>query len=157
MITDRLLGAQRPLPGPVPQGIRRASVPQDSYRDSVPRGVYRVDRGGYCVYVNPAGAALLGWSAADLIGLAMHALIHHRRPDGSPYPWFECPVGETLRGGEAYRVDTDVMWRRDGTPLPVAYSCAPVIGADGIEGAVVRFAERGAQVEQVRSQAWPGF
>nr|WP_240948018.1 PAS domain S-box protein [Planosporangium mesophilum] len=119
----------------------RLLVEQKMLLDSSSQGIFRLDRNGYCTYANPAAAQLLGWRADELIGLDMHALTHHHRADGRPYPWFECPVGEVLRGGQAVRVDKDLMWRRDGTSFPTEYSCAPIIGAAGTEGVVVLFTD----------------
>ncbi len=34
-------------------------------------------------FINPAGLALLGFEAVELIGQKIHPLIHHTRPDGS--------------------------------------------------------------------------
>ena len=57
----------------------------------------------------------------------MHELIHHHKPDGSPYPVEECPFYRALKKGEGCRVDTEVIWRRDGSAIAVEYSSFPIL------------------------------
>ena len=49
-------------------------------------GIYGVDVAGNCTFANPACVRLLGFSSEEeLLGKQMHKLVHHTRPDGSPY------------------------------------------------------------------------
>jgi hypothetical protein len=34
---------------------------------------------------------MMGWTAQEMLGKPQHALIHHSRPGGEPYPRSECP------------------------------------------------------------------
>src|SRR5438034_3611255 len=52
---------------------------------------------------------------------------HHHKTDGSPYPVDECPLFRAFRKGEGCRIDTEVIWRRDGTPISVEYSSFPIL------------------------------
>ena len=55
--------------------------------DSTAEAIYGIDLNGVCIFCNAACARLLGYdSPAALIGKQMHPLIHHTRPDGTPYP-----------------------------------------------------------------------
>jgi PAS domain S-box-containing protein len=101
-------------------------------------GILGVDREGRTTFVNPAAERLLGWSAAELVGREQHALIHHTRPDGTPYPASACPLYDAVRRGEARRVANEVFWRKDGTGVPVEYAVTPLAGG-GAVGAVVTF------------------
>jgi PAS domain S-box-containing protein len=114
---------------------------QQPLLDSSSQGIYRLDPDGCCTYVNPAAARLLDWSIEALIGQDMHWLSHRYRADGDPYPWQECPIGETLRSGKGVRIDGDLMWRRDGSSFPSEYACAPILGPTGIQGVVVTFTD----------------
>ena len=67
----------------------------------------------------------------------MHDLIHHHKPDGSVYPMDQCPVFRAFKKGEGCCIDTEVIWRRDGTPIPVEYSSFPILEGGTITGAVV--------------------
>jgi PAS domain S-box-containing protein len=109
--------------------------------DSSAQGIYRLDRDGHCTYANPAAARLLGWTVTELTGQHVHTVTHHHRANGEPYPWQDCPVGTALRTGKSYRVDDDVLWRRDGSSFPAEYACAPIMGTSGVEGVVVTFTD----------------
>src|SRR5262249_11318892 len=49
----------------------------------------------------------------------------------------QCPVYRALKKGEGCGLGDEVMWRRDGTPIPVEYSSFPIIENGKITGAVV--------------------
>ena len=104
-------------------------------------GVYAIDERGRLTFLNAAGEALLGYEEDELKGRYVHELIHFQYEDGRPRPRGECPLMDVLVNGSAYRTEDDVFTRKDGTLLPVAYSCSPLPaernGATG--GAVVAF------------------
>ncbi|MGI9217768.1 MAG: PAS domain S-box protein [Hydrogenophaga sp.] len=108
---------------------------------STGEGIYGVDLDGACVFINPAGARLIGYEPRELIGRNMHELTHHARPDGSAYPEAECPIFNAFRRGLPCRIDSEVFWRRDGSCFPVEYSSHPVIEDDQVRGAVVTFVD----------------
>ncbi len=112
-----------------------------SLLDSTAEGIYGIDPDGRCTFVNRAAMEMLGYSAGELLGQDAHALIHSRRADGSPYPRDECPVARPVRTGMVQRTPSEVLWRKDGTPLPVEYSSAPVVVDGAITGAVVTFTD----------------
>ena len=114
-----------------------------------------MDLEGRCTFINPAGAALLGYQPEDLLGKNMHDTMHHSRPDGSPYPDEECPINREMRAGTGTRVDGEVLWRRDGTPFPAEYSSSPIWVDGRIEGAVVTLTDITLRkgVEEVQKKA----
>lgn len=120
--------------------------------ESTGEGVYGLDGGGRCTFINPAGAALLGYEPAEIVGQPMHTLVHHSFADGTPYPAVDCPIYAAYREGEGVRVDDDVMWRRDGSSLPVAYSSFPIRGERG-QSAVVVFRDVTSQQEADATRA----
>lgn len=108
--------------------------------ESTAEGMYGIDLAGRCTFINRAAAAMLGFSADDAFGRNTHALFHHRRADGSPYPADECPIFQCVHSGQGCRIATEVFWTRDGRSFPVEYASYPLIAADGaIRGAVVTF------------------
>ncbi|MBI5854465.1 MAG: PAS domain S-box protein, partial [Nitrospirae bacterium] len=110
--------------------------------DSVQEGIYGIDFEGRCLFLNKAGAALLGYEAEELIGRVMHPLVHHTRADGTPYPLEECRVHAGPRAPHAVRSDNEILWRRDGTAVSVVYVTTPLRDAsDTLIGAVVSFAD----------------
>jgi PAS domain S-box-containing protein len=123
--------------------------------ESTSEGIYGMDLAGRCTFINPAGAALLGYEPDDLLGKNMHETMHHSRPDGSPYPDAECPINRELHAGTGTRVDDEVLWRRDGTPFPAEYSSSPIWVEGRIEGAVVTLTDITLRkgVEEVQTRA----
>ena len=113
----------------------------DLLLNSTVEGIYGVDLNGDCTFINKAGARLLGYCPEDLIGRNMHALSHHHRLDGSPYPAEKCPIYQAFRTGKSCRRDDEVFWRRDGSSFPVEYSSAPIIVGGEIQGAGVTFTD----------------
>jgi PAS domain S-box-containing protein len=110
--------------------------------DSAGEGVYGVDLIGRCTFCNPAGLQLLGYqSVEEVLGWDMHDLIHHTRPDGSPYPQEECPIFQTFRTGEGMLGEEDVFWKADGSPIPVEYRAHPIRRDGETLGAVVTFVD----------------
>jgi PAS domain S-box-containing protein len=123
--------------------------------ESTSEGIYGMDLAGRCTFINPAGAALLGYQPEELLGKNMHETMHHSRPDGSPYPDEECPINREIRAGTGARVDDEVLWRRDGTPFPAEYSSSPIWVDGHIDGAVVTLTDITLRkgVEEVQKKA----
>lgn len=108
--------------------------------DSTGEAIYGLDLQGRCNFANPACARLLGYARpADLIGRNMHPLIHHTRPDGTPYPIEECQLYAAFLGGHATHIPEDLAWRADGTSIPVEFWSHPILRGGMISGAVVTF------------------
>jgi len=107
---------------------------------STGEGIYGIDVDGYCTFINPAAVKLLGSDDADeLLGMQMHELVHHTRPDGRSYPVQECRIYEALRDLEGTHVDDEVMFRADGSSFPAEYWSFPVIRDGVLMGSVVTF------------------
>jgi two-component system CheB/CheR fusion protein len=108
--------------------------------DSTAEAIYGIDLGGVCVFCNAACARLLGYpSPSALIGKQMHPLIHHTKPDGTPYPPELSPIYDAMRNREGTHVDDEVIWRADGTSFPAEYWSHPILRNQEVIGAVVTF------------------
>jgi PAS domain S-box-containing protein len=107
--------------------------------ESAEEGIFGVGEDGLVNFINPAALGMLGFEADELIERKIHPLVHHSRPDGSPYPIEECPMHHSLTRGEASSRDDEVLWRKDGTAFPVEYSSVPMRKSDSIAGSVVVF------------------
>ncbi|WP_150123846.1 ATP-binding protein [Methyloversatilis sp. RAC08] len=114
-------------------------------------GLFGVDTQGIITFVNPATCSMLGYPADRLIGTSGHALFHHSRPDGSPYPLGECPSHSALVSGSKLRVDDEVYWHADGHAIPVMYEVHPVVQRGDITGAVISFVDMSAQHAAARA------
>ncbi|MFI2721357.1 PAS domain-containing protein [Streptomyces collinus] len=105
-------------------------------------GVVGTDTDGRIVLVNPAAAQILGFRASDLGGRELHDLVLHSRADGSPFPYDESPLADTLRSGRKHRVRGQVLYAKDGGKVPVDLTTAPVRDGDQLVGAVMTFTDR---------------
>ena len=86
---------------------------------SAGEGIYGLDSEGRTTFVNPAAASMLGWPEHELIGRSQHDVIHHTRPDGTPYDAVDCPIYSAFSDSAVHRVDDEVFWRKDGTSFAV--------------------------------------
>ncbi len=108
--------------------------------DSIAHAIYGQDMEGRCTFVNAACVKALGYNdASELLGKNMHALVHHTRTDGTPYPYEACPTFSSIRDGKSFYVDNERLWRKDGSSFPVIYWSYPVIKEGRTHGAVVTF------------------
>ncbi|MGW0812678.1 PAS domain-containing protein [Streptomyces viridiviolaceus] len=105
-------------------------------------GVVGTDTDGRIVLVNPAAAQILGYRASDLGGRELHTLVLHSRADGSPFPYDESPLADTLRSGRKHRVRGQVLFSKSGDKVPVDLTTAPVRDGDQLVGAVMTFTDR---------------
>ncbi|MBD8050035.1 PAS domain-containing sensor histidine kinase [Limnohabitans radicicola] len=120
----------------------------DAWRDplglmlaSTGEGVFGVDLEGLCVFINPAGARMIGFEPQQVLGQNMHILTHHSHAGGAHYPMDDCPIYNAFRQGNSCRIDTEVFWRQDGSSFPVEYSSYPVFDNGVVRGAVVTFVD----------------
>ncbi|MCX5377099.1 PAS domain-containing protein [Streptomyces sp. NBC_00091] len=105
-------------------------------------GVVGTDTDGRVVLVNPAAAQILGYRATDLGNRELHGLIQHSRADGSPFPFDESPLADTLRSGRKHRVRGQVLWNKAGQAVAVDLTTSPVRDGELLVGAVMTFTDR---------------
>jgi len=106
---------------------------------SVKDGIVGLDSSGVITFTNPAAYAMLGFAEEEFIGKSMHSLVHHHYPDGREFPREACPMYLTSRDGEPRVIDSEVLWRKDGTAIPVEYSTTPVTKNGLLVGTVVTY------------------
>ncbi|HEV3393517.1 MAG TPA: PAS domain S-box protein [Chthoniobacterales bacterium] len=110
-------------------------------------GICGIDAEGNIIFVNPTGAKLLGWNAAELLGRAGHAMLHAKQRDAAPNHEQACPILQTARDGITRKITNDSFWRKDGTQFPVKYVSAPLKDENGnIGGTIVVFDDVSAEV-----------
>ncbi len=108
--------------------------------DSAAEAIFGCDSEGTCLFCNRAAARLLGYDdPAELLGKNMHALEHHTRADGTPYPIEECPIYIGFQKGQGVHRDDEVYWRKDGSSFPVEFWSHPMVRDGRTLGAVITF------------------
>jgi len=104
---------------------------------SVNDGIVGLDNDGRIVFANPAAPTLLGFTEAELLGKRMHSEVHHRYANGQEFPRGACAMYQTSIDGRKRTVDSEVLWKKDGTSVPVEYSTTPMYKDGALIGTVV--------------------
>lgn len=107
--------------------------------ESAGEGIYGIDLRGRCIFINRAGAEVLGYSPDEVLGRNMHYLIHHSHANAEIMPVHDCRIFRAFKQGRGCRVDDEVLWRRDGTAFAAEYASYPIHDGDKVVGAVVTF------------------
>jgi len=112
---------------------------QEILLNSVGDGICGLDRNGLVSFANPAAAGLLGVSASNIAGRAVHELLHGYAPAGS-----QCGDDCTLlrATGRLQLMATaseDTFYRVDGSPFRVDYSLTPILDHGRLSGTVLSF------------------
>ncbi|KMJ92127.1 histidine kinase [Achromobacter xylosoxidans] len=113
--------------------------------ESAGEGIYGIDLRGRCIFINGAGAAMLGYTPDEVVGRNMHYLIHHSHADRSLMPVHDCRIFKAFRDGRGERVDDEVLWRRDGSCFDAQYASYPIRNDQEVVGAVVTFSDISAR------------
>ncbi|AXI78737.1 response regulator [Peterkaempfera bronchialis] len=122
--------------------LRRQHKQTEMILRAAAEGIVGVDLEGRVVLINPAAAHILGFRASELGGRELHPLVQHSRADGTALAAEESPLADTLSSGRKHRVRGTVLWRKDGRPVTVDLTTAPVRDGDQLVGAVMTFTDR---------------
>ena len=107
--------------------------------ESAGEGIFGLNLQKKIVFVNLAGAKMLGYQAEELIGAHQHALIHQKKKDGTPYSVHECPIQAAYLDGKSCHRDDEVFLRKDGSFFAVEYISTPILENGQVTGAVTTF------------------
>jgi PAS domain S-box-containing protein len=124
--------------------LEQISVTEERTRlilESSSEGIFGTDMDGKITFINPAACRMLGYATEELIGQPSHATFHHHYSDGREYPMEECPMYAAYKHGKASRIDNELLWRKDGTGLPVEYGATPILKDGALVGSVVSFTD----------------
>jgi PAS domain S-box-containing protein len=120
--------------------IRESESRLSAILDSTVEGICGMDPHGCMTFVNRAAASLLGFTADEMVGRSMHALVHHHHADGRDYPEADCNIVKAMHAGEGCSREDEVFWKKDGSELSVEYTSRPKIDVFGtFRGVVVVF------------------
>jgi len=134
----------------VSSALRRVTLLEQTERErkektalleSTAQGMWGMDGHGCATFLNSAAALTLGFTPEEVLGRPVHALVHHTRPDGAPYPESQCPMTRVMTTRERVLIAGELLWRKDGTSFVADYSAAPIVIGDEVQGAVVAFTD----------------
>jgi PAS domain S-box-containing protein len=108
---------------------------------STEEAICGVDRDGRVVLANPAAGRLFGVRVSAIAGQDLHAMALHTRVDGTACPAAESPVARILRSGRRIQRRREIVWRADGTPVPVELSASAIRDGAEVAGAVFAFTD----------------
>lgn len=97
-----------------------------SITDKAAECIFVTDTEGRVTFVNPEAERVFGFAVVDLLGVSLHQRIHHHHPDGREFPESECPLQGPMLAMEGRRNQEAVFFRKDGTPISVLCSSAPL-------------------------------
>ncbi len=96
-----------------------------SLTDNATTALFIMNEHQQCVFMNPAAETLTGYSLEEVSGRALHDVVHHTRPDGSPYPLHECLIDQAFPKNDREQGE-EVFVHRDGHFYDVAFTASPL-------------------------------
>lgn len=127
------------------QELERLAGFLQTVTDHVSEAVFRLEPNGTILLANPAAERLFGWRADEWKGKNLHETLHHHHEDGRPFPADQCVFVHALRSGTAVTGEEAVFFHRDGTPVPVECTNAPLLEEGRVTGAVVTVTDNTAR------------
>lgn len=109
----------------------------ETITSSAADGIFVTDDEHLVSFANPAAERMFGFTFDEWRGKSMHEMLHHKREDGSRYPAEECPLRCHYTPQEAVRDHRDIYLHKDGTPVYVSVSSAPLIRQGQLVATVV--------------------
>ena len=129
---------------------------QRSILNNLADGVYILDADGKATYLNSTAEQLLEFRLEEIKGQFLHDIIHHHRPDGTPLPYYDCPIALSMQQRKMYKSDNEMFFRKNGEGFYVSMGATPIYENDKIIGSVACFRDitqqREIEAELVRAK-----
>lgn len=133
--------------------LRQVSMRLDAILANTTMAVFLMDERQQCVFMNKAAEDLTGYAFEEVTGRPLHDVIHHSRPDGSPFPLSECAIDRAFPEN-ANTQGEEVFVHKDGSFYPVAFTASPVQDHEAkVVGTIIeaRNISEAKRVEEARS------
>ncbi|MDX1813153.1 MAG: PAS domain-containing protein, partial [Gammaproteobacteria bacterium] len=122
----------------IEKGLRESEEKVRLLLQSTAESIYGVNNQGICTFANKALLEMLEIDTElDIVGKQAHPLMHHSDISGNKVPESRSPVYQAYRGQIATHVSDGIIWKQDGTSVPVEYWAHPIIRDNNSIGAVV--------------------
>ncbi|ANE48948.1 hypothetical protein SY83_15250 [Paenibacillus swuensis] len=132
--------------------IEKMSYQHTLILNSVSEGIFGVAPNGQGMFINPAGAAMLGYKPAELIDTHKLASIQQTRSDGSQYKDGDSRIQRAVRDGLFLEKSEAVFWRKDGSSFLVKYQVTPIFDKGIRKGAVIVFSDITTEKEIIKAK-----
>ncbi|MBX4187826.1 MAG: PAS domain S-box protein, partial [Candidatus Doudnabacteria bacterium] len=120
-----------------------------SITDNTTVCLFLIDQNNTVTFMNPAAEKVTGFSMDDIRGKNLHDVIHHTRPDGTPFPHEECFLDKALGEMRQTKDHENYYIRKNGQFFPALCSASPIIKDGRLVGAVLEVKDI---TEQKRSE-----
>lgn len=120
--------------------------------DNATVAIFLMDENQQCAYMNRAAEKLTGHTLEETQGRPLHDVIHHTRPDGTPFPVEECPIDRAFPEHNQVQGE-EVFVHKDGSFYPVAYTASPIHDEEAnVVGTIIEVRDISAEKEADRRQ-----
>jgi PAS domain S-box-containing protein len=106
---------------------RRSNKLKQTITDNATAALFMMDEKGYCTFMNPAAEEMTGYTFEEISEKPLHEMVHHTRPDGTPYPKHECPLDNALPTNSSMRAHEDTFIRKNGEFFSVTVAAHPIV------------------------------
>ncbi|WP_172195620.1 PAS domain S-box protein [Saccharibacillus qingshengii] len=132
--------------------IEKLSYEHTLILNSVSEGIFGTDLNGNVVFINPAGAQMLGRRPSEALDSLNLSSIQQTSQDGIRYDPYDSPLMHALRTGESHQDIDSVFWRSDGSSFLASYRVTPLYDQGERKGAVVVFTDITGETEIIRAK-----
>ncbi|WP_172253382.1 PAS domain S-box protein [Saccharibacillus deserti] len=132
--------------------IEKLSYEHTLILNSVSEGIFGTDLNGSVVFINPAGAQMLGRRPSEALDGLNLSSIQQTSQDGIRYDPYDSPLMHALRTGESHQDIDSVFWRSDGSSFLASYRVTPLYDQGERKGAVVVFTDITGETEIIRAK-----
>ncbi|NJM54451.1 MAG: PAS domain S-box protein [Blastocatellia bacterium] len=101
-----------------------------SITDNATTALFIMDENQQCTFMNRAAEKLTGFTFEETQGFTLHDLVHHTRPDGSPFPLAECPIDQAFPTRNQMQGE-EVFVHKDGHFYDVFFTASPLLNDNG--------------------------
>lgn len=106
--------------------IRRSTYLTEVITDNATAALFILDTRDKCTFMNPAAEILTGYTFDEIRQDTLHNMVHHSRPDGSPFLPEDCPILHSLNSRGALINYEDVFFRKNGQSIHVSINARPI-------------------------------
>ncbi|MFC4103281.1 PAS domain S-box protein [Paenibacillus xanthanilyticus] len=132
--------------------IEKLSTSYTLILNAVSEGIFGLDTEGNTMFVNPAGAAMLGFEPSELIGKPYRGILQEPYSNAPQLLDGEDAIFRVIQSGRTYHNKESVMWRKDGSSFLVEYQVTPMTDKGEVKGAVVVFRDKTSEHEILRAK-----